>query len=326
MTSTQFTAVWKSLYQHTTYRPIYDSLFIVLLLLWECILCGLIIHYVSYTEIDFSTYMEQVTVYLHGERDYINIRGATGPCVYPAGHLYLYSLIQRWTDNGTNVRQAQYIFAFFYVVTQALVLYIYHATLIGAIRYHIIDSEEKTTSALHAKDDSLWKKKQFGYLLWCSRCMMAFLCFSKRLHSIFMLRLFNDGPTMMFLYASIVSFIHNYWNIGCILFSLGVSIKMNVLLFAPGLFLLLLQVSDDFYHVIFRLFFYCAVPQLILGAPFLLSHPVHYLRKAFELDRSFFYQWTVNWKVGRNRATLNGYRHRNLTFLVLSSLNVLRWQ
>jgi alpha-1,3-mannosyltransferase len=71
---------------------------------------------------------------------------------------------------------------------------------------------------------------------------------------------------------------------------------MNVLLFAPGLFLLLLQVSDSLYHVIYRLFVYCALPQLVLGAPFLLHHPVHYLRKAFELDRVFFYQWTVNWK------------------------------
>jgi alpha-1,3-mannosyltransferase len=31
------------------------------------------------------------------------------------------------------------------------------------------------------------------------------------------------------------------WLIGCILFSLGVSVKMNVLLFAPALLLLLLR-------------------------------------------------------------------------------------
>jgi alpha-1,3-mannosyltransferase len=41
----------------------------------------------------------------------------------------------------------------------------------------------------------------------------------------------------------------------------------------------------------------CALPQLVLGAPFLLTFPVSYLRKAFELDRVFFYKWTVNFKV-----------------------------
>ena len=296
MTSTQLTEHWKAIYQHFTYRPIYDSLLIILLLLWECLFCGMIVQYVSYTEIDFSTYMEQITVYLRGERDYINIRGATGPCVYPAGYLYLYSLIRSWTDHGTDIRKAQYIFASFYVITQALVLYIYHATLIRAVR-SLMRSEDNSTTSGNNKGDVLSKNRRYGYLLWCCRCMMVLLCCSKRLHSIFILRLFNDGPTMLFLYSAVVCFIHNYWNIGCILFSLGVSIKMNVLLFAPGLLLLLLQVSDNLYHVIFRLFFYCALPQLILGAPFLLHHPVHYLRKAFELDRSFFYQWTVNWKV-----------------------------
>lgn len=297
--STSSSARLNSLYQQVTYRPFFDYLFLCVLFSWECILCSVIIRYVSYTEIDFSTYMEQVTVYLRGERDYIHIRGATGPCVYPAGHLYLYSLIKRWTDNGTNIRHAQYIFAGFYVATQALVLYIYHATLICMIRSQIMSIEKKGTTSVLVNDDAASKKRHLGYVLWCCRFMMILLCCSKRVHSIFVLRLFNDGPTMFLLYASVVCFIHSYWNVGCILFSLGVSVKMNVLLFAPGLLLLLLQVSKNLYHVIFRLFFFCGLPQLILGAPFLLHHPIHYLRKAFELDRSFFYQWTVNWKVGK---------------------------
>jgi len=39
----------------------------------------------------------------------------------------------------------------------------------------------------------------------------------------------------------------------------------------------------------------CGGAQLVLGLPFLLTHPVNYLKKAFEFDRSFFYKWTVNW-------------------------------
>ena len=108
---------------------------------------------------------------------------------------------------------------------------------------------------------------------------------------------------MMLLYLSIGCFVTTQlpstwkWSLGCFLFSLAVSVKMNVLLFAPGLLLLLLQVSRNLQQVVYRLLVFCALPQLILGAPFLLTHPVSYLRKAFELDRVFFYKWTVNWKV-----------------------------
>ena len=118
-----------------------------------------------------------------------------------------------------------------------------------------------------------------------------------RLHSVFVLLLFNDGPTMLLLYVAMVCFNANRWNLGCLIFSLAVSIKMNVLLFAPGLLLLLLQTSKNLPHVIFRLAVFCALPQLILGFPFLTTFPISYLCKAFELDRVFFYQWTVNWKV-----------------------------
>lgn len=70
---------------------------------------------------------------------------------------------------------------------------------------------------------------------------LPFLCLSRRIHSIFMLRMFNDCIAMMFCYIAIIFFINNKWLRGCILFSVAVSVKMNVLLFAPGLLLLLIQ-------------------------------------------------------------------------------------
>ena len=36
--------------------------------------------------------------------------------------------------------------------------------------------------------------------------------------------------------------------------------------------------------------------QLVLGAPFLLSHPASYLSRAFELSRVFMHQWSVNFQ------------------------------
>ena len=62
----------------------YDYVWIVLLLIAEVALSTLIVKRVPYTEIDWVAYMQEVTTYQSGERDYINIRGDTGPIVYPA--------------------------------------------------------------------------------------------------------------------------------------------------------------------------------------------------------------------------------------------------
>lgn len=48
---------------------------------------------------------KQVNGFLEGERDYNNLKGDTGPLVYPAGFLYIYSAIQYIT--GGQVYPAQ---------------------------------------------------------------------------------------------------------------------------------------------------------------------------------------------------------------------------
>jgi alpha-1,3-mannosyltransferase len=77
------------------------------------------------TEIDWTAYVEQVTQYLAGERDYTNIRGGTGPLVYPAAHVYIYELLYRVTDRGTDIPFAQIIFGVLYLTTLAVVMACY---------------------------------------------------------------------------------------------------------------------------------------------------------------------------------------------------------
>ena len=74
--------------------------------------------------IDFFPHA-QVDMYEAGELDYRKIRGGTGPLVYPAGFLYLYSFLKSATNNGTNVFQAQVYFIFIYIWNTAIVLMIY---------------------------------------------------------------------------------------------------------------------------------------------------------------------------------------------------------
>ena len=52
--------------------------------------------------------VKQVSGFVGGERDYSNLKGDTGPLVYPAGFLYVYSAIQYVT--GGEVYPAQVIY------------------------------------------------------------------------------------------------------------------------------------------------------------------------------------------------------------------------
>lgn len=69
--------------------------------------------------------MQQVKQYLDGERDYTLIKGSTGPLVYPAAHVYIYSLLYKFTAGGKNILLAQTIFSWLYLGTLTLVMACY---------------------------------------------------------------------------------------------------------------------------------------------------------------------------------------------------------
>ena len=72
------------------------------------------------TEIDWKAYMEEVKGFLNGELNYYRLRGGTGPLVYPAGFVYVYSILYYISEQGANILAAQYAFAVLYVVQQVL--------------------------------------------------------------------------------------------------------------------------------------------------------------------------------------------------------------
>ncbi|KAL8214002.1 hypothetical protein R6Q57_003451 [Mikania cordata] len=243
----------------TIIRKIYKNpkiTFAFALLLADSVLTAFIIAYVPYTKIDWDAYMSQVDGFIEGERDYNNLKGDTGPLVYPAGFLYLYSAIQYATRG--EVYSAQILFGFLYIVNLGIVLFIYVKT---------------------------------DMLPWWA---LTLLSLSKRLHSIFVLRLFNDCFAMTLLHASLIPILYQKWHLGLIIFSAAVSVKMNVLLYAPPLLLLMLK-AMDFFGVISALAG-AALVQILLGLPFLWSYPIEYLSKAFNLGRVFIHFWSVNFK------------------------------
>ncbi|THU59197.1 hypothetical protein C4D60_Mb03t22440 [Musa balbisiana] len=233
-------------------KPLFASALLVL----DSILVALIIAYVPYTKIDWDAYMSQVDGFLGGERDYTKLKGDTGPLVYPAGFLYVYSAIKFLT--GGDVFPAQILFGILYIINLGLIFFIYIKT---------------------------------DLLPWWA---LSFLCLSKRVHSIFILRLFNDCFAMTLLHASLALLFSQKWHLALIIFSGAVSIKMNVLLYAPPLFLLMLKALDV--KGVLSVLFGAALVQIILGLPFLLTYPVEYISRAFNLGRVFIHFWSVNFK------------------------------
>lgn len=47
--------------------------------------------------------MQEVKGYLDGERNYLNLYGDTGPLVYPAGFVYVFSYLYWITNEGSDI-------------------------------------------------------------------------------------------------------------------------------------------------------------------------------------------------------------------------------
>ena len=132
--------------------------------------------------------MIQIEVYLKGERDYSQIYGPTGPlvlrvlrsfshkrvltcrglCRYPAGHVYIYRALHSLTSAGKDVRLAQYIFGALYILSLLLTCCVY------------------------------WVSGRQNWVI-------GLLATSKRLHSIYVLRLFNDCWSVVFAQAAVLA-------------------------------------------------------------------------------------------------------------------------
>lgn len=170
--------------------------------------------------------MEQVAIYLGGERDYTAIKGATGPLVYPAAHLYIYSVLFYLTDEGRNILLAQILFGGVYLATLALVLACYQK------------AEVCSTSV-----SCNYREGSYSFYLSTKAPPYIFplLILSKRLHSIFLLRLFNDCFAVAALFLAIYAYQRRVWTVGSVAYSWGVATKMTLLLAAPAIGIILLQ-------------------------------------------------------------------------------------
>ncbi|PPQ67648.1 LOW QUALITY PROTEIN: hypothetical protein CVT25_012676 [Psilocybe cyanescens] len=288
--------------QSLLFNPKYFWHLATLVIVGDALLTGLIIQYVpcslthwnrsrelmwlsgtSDTEIDWETYMIQTKVFLQGQYNYSLITGPTGPLVfvffwsfyqsfcwesrYPAGHVRIHHFLYDITDMGRNVQLAQKIYGFLYLTTLVLSCGIYRS----------------------AGNIPNW--------------ILLLLPLSKRLHSIFVLRLFNDCWSVVAIQASILAFQNGFFDTGIMLFSAALSIKMSILLYLPGLLVILFKRKG----LLSTLGYLSAlvVTQVFFAVPFLREDPMAYAHSAFDLGRVFMYKWTVNWRFLEEKTFLS---------------------
>lgn len=144
------------------------------------------------------------------------------------------------------------------------------------------------------------------------------LILSKRLHSIFVLRCFNDCFAVGAFFLAIYAYQKRMWTAGSIFYSLAVGVKMSALLALPAVGLILLQaIGKERAFTQAGIIAYLQVGiihpsrgssalklsdidtrtgQMLLGFPFIQANARGYFSRAFELTRVFLYRWTVNWR------------------------------
>lgn len=241
-------------------NPSKNRYLIPTLLLFEAAFLTVIILKIPYTEIDWATYMVQARKFLSGERNYAKIEGPSGPCVYPAIFLYLYSALYGVTDQGQDIRTGQFIFAGLYLFVLATVMSCY---------------------------------RKVGAPPW----LLVLLVGSKRLHSLFVLRLFNDCWATACFWGCVWLLQRGKWEAGALVWGIGLGTKMVMLLVAPALAFVLIQGGGFFVGLFGGTA--AVMLQIMSAVPFLdpkEGDAGMYFGRAFEFGRQFLYKWTVNWR------------------------------
>ncbi len=139
---------------------------------------------------------------------------------------------------------------------------------------------------------------------------LPLLVLSKRLHSIYVLRLFNDCFTTLFVVISIMFFQLTFkqpsqrkkltlLSFGTFFYSISTTVKMNAILYFPGILIVFFFATNESLIKTLILSATIVAINVLVAWDFLFTTNVartHYLEKSFELGRKFFFKWTVNWR------------------------------
>lgn len=196
------------------------------------------------TNIDYLAYTQQAALFLspNNERVYSKLIGDTGPLVYPALHLYIYSSLHKMFPRASLVDVAGFVpgsnstmgaveegaamggkgSSNALLPLQRIWLGVYCVTLVllAIIAGQAYSSVQARGPRPARRFTSL---RQLATRLVTGPTplpvLLAALSLSLRLHSIYVLRLFNDPIAMVLLYASVWLLTKSQWKVGSVVYS-----------------------------------------------------------------------------------------------------------
>ena len=295
------------------FDPFYKRITAPIIIFLSSILTKVVIAYVPYTEIDFKTYIQQIHQINAGQLDYSLIEGDSGPIVYPAGFVHIFQVINWITSNGENVVMGQILFGYLFTATVAVAILCYASA--------------------------------GGIPLWPLMLLLA----SRRLVSVYVLRMFNDGFTtgLMVVTTLFLQVIAGYRDImspnmamaatavAADVYSTAIAVKMNALLYLPGVVVVVYYLNGE--NLARTAAVMAVIPAVQWGtawrfvmAPVDNAADVEYLRwtyfrQAFQFDRKFLYQWTVNWRFVPQEVFESGYFTTGLMVMLVVVMVWFGW-
>ncbi|CAI5760535.1 unnamed protein product [Candida verbasci] len=240
------------------------------------IITKVIIYYVSYTEIDYKTYLQQIEVIEdYKVLDYTKIFGDSGPIVYPGGFVTIYSWIRYFTSG--SIEYAQSIFGYLFVacVIFTCVIYSYLNVQPWVIFLFLLSKRTLSIFVLRLFNDC-----------WVSICILGMMI---------LLQQANQEPKLRILFLGLAADIY----------SIAISIKMNALLYLPAFIIITYFLTQENALLTIGILSIIPIIQVLMGWKFLLifyndelSKKIrwNYIKNAFNFGRKFLYKWTVNWK------------------------------
>lgn len=214
----------------------------------------------NYFDVDFTSYTEQSSQFLDGERDLSKITGKNGPWLYPALHIYTFAGIYLLVGVETFIRYAQLINLAIHIITCIFTVKIYAKAFGNTSKDTWLVALICLNTKIITNSIRIWYAEEYNIML----VFIAIYCFQKS------------------------------WNfLGICFISIAMGFKMSILLFIPAVYYVLSITQGILLGTIYIALIFMV--QEAWAIPFTEEYGDEYRTNAFKFDRNFSINGSVNY-------------------------------